>query len=639
MQDRDEVGRDYYHRIDALRVDEAEDIELAFKLQNYPHRDPELLKLLIDRYASPLYRWIDVLRYYQRKAEPGQAEILAVLQDVFTRAFSHMEQFHGQASVFAWLFGITYQVIKNQALSDRFRRFWKNHRHRARLAGQQGALGWENLAQLPEMQRISLILRYLFNLGLPSIAAILNLQTKDIHLRLVSGLKHLFSKPKLADIDLRIFSYVDGYWDDDQNALNQFIEHLETCELCKASLVAINGLEKTLQKSLGARWEPVELDKELRDSLTRAVLLKLQQIDARWKPKINLGQAAWMVGLSIMFIGMAFVFIRLTPVEREFPQAEVNPTPQLPPVISMPPEQVSSDRVNNLEAAPQYINPAFSSDGKWAAFSYINVEPYTQRLELPAINLYNREQNTFQVISENTATIGTSWSWWGSVWWGLAPSISGNGQRVVYTSSTHDLKIAGSPCETQDRHDCLDIFLYDRETGVTKRITQSLRGGGSNGDSLAPTISEDGKWVAFWSAADNLVEGDKDQCQQASVFNNCLSIYLYRVETGRIDRIPIQNLPNDEVLGIDRISLSADGRYVGFTLSSSSQPGDYTVPSPTPANSAQNLGTAITEYATMPVTGQSGEAVVYDRLTGIVELENQAPDGTEGNGPSSSPVL
>src|SRR5437762_5813039 len=55
---------------------------------------------------------------------------------------------------------------------------------------------------------------------------------------------------------------------------------------------------------------------------------------------------------------------------------------------------------------------------------------------------------------------------------------------------------------------CSDIFVHDRLTGVTERVSVASDGTEGNGDSDRPSVSGDGRFVAFESVASNLVPGD-----------------------------------------------------------------------------------------------------------------------------------
>ena len=66
------------------------------------------------------------------------------------------------------------------------------------------------------------------------------------------------------------------------------------------------------------------------------------------------------------------------------------------------------------------------------------------------------------------------------------------------------------------------MFVRDRQTGTTRRV--SVGPGGVQGDSGSDhgSISADGRFVAFWSAATNLVPGDTNG--QADVFVRTLCL-------------------------------------------------------------------------------------------------------------------
>ena len=59
-----------------------------------------------------------------------------------------------------------------------------------------------------------------------------------------------------------------------------------------------------------------------------------------------------------------------------------------------------------------------------------------------------------------------------------------------------------------DTNDGRDIFIRDRKTGTTRRVSVGPKGVQGNRDSENPAISADGRFVVFWSFATNLVPGD-----------------------------------------------------------------------------------------------------------------------------------
>ncbi|MEE8315002.1 MAG: hypothetical protein V3R70_00475 [Syntrophobacteria bacterium] len=82
-----------------------------------------------------------------------------------------------------------------------------------------------------------------------------------------------------------------------------------------------------------------------------------------------------------------------------------------------------------------------------------------------------------------------------------SPSISADGRYVAFESISPDL-VAG------DTNVKVDIFVHDRQTGATTRVSKDSAGVKGNGNSNDPSMSADGKSVAFQSDADNLVAGD-----------------------------------------------------------------------------------------------------------------------------------
>ena len=81
------------------------------------------------------------------------------------------------------------------------------------------------------------------------------------------------------------------------------------------------------------------------------------------------------------------------------------------------------------------------------------------------------------------------------------PSISGNGRIIAFSSAASNLV----PSDANGR---IDVFIHDRETRKTQRVSVADNGEESNGSSLGPAISEDGHFIAFGSAASDLVPGD-----------------------------------------------------------------------------------------------------------------------------------
>ena len=83
----------------------------------------------------------------------------------------------------------------------------------------------------------------------------------------------------------------------------------------------------------------------------------------------------------------------------------------------------------------------------------------------------------------------------------FTPALSSDGRFVAFTSAADNL-VPG------DTNDALDVFLYDRQQSTVTRVSVAGDGTQADGDSRSPSINDDGRIVAFTSAATNLAEGD-----------------------------------------------------------------------------------------------------------------------------------
>ena len=135
------------------------------------------------------------------------------------------------------------------------------------------------------------------------------------------------------------------------------------------------------------------------------------------------------------------------------------------------------------------------------------------------------------------------------------PVLSEHGRYVAFQSSATNLV----------RHDTNrlgDVFVRDRRTGKTMRMSVDSRGRQGGGDrtnngSNAPAISGNGRYVVFHSADSNLVRGDT---------NGVFDIFAHDRRTGRTTRVSVSSSgaqANQESLGA--VSISSDGRYIAFT--------------------------------------------------------------------------
>jgi Tol biopolymer transport system component len=129
--------------------------------------------------------------------------------------------------------------------------------------------------------------------------------------------------------------------------------------------------------------------------------------------------------------------------------------------------------------------------------------------------------------------------------------ISDDGRYVVFDTSASNLIIG-------DANNAWDVFLHDRSTGSTVRLSEDAVGNGGNGDSRAPSISADGSHVVFHSSANNLVAGDTNLKDD---------VFLYRLSDGALTRISVHS-DGSQAIGHSRVTptsaISADGGRIAF---------------------------------------------------------------------------
>ncbi len=140
--------------------------------------------------------------------------------------------------------------------------------------------------------------------------------------------------------------------------------------------------------------------------------------------------------------------------------------------------------------------PAISGDGRYVVFTSFASNVVTgDTNSAPDLFVRDRTGNTTTRVSiSDTEVQGNAQS--------LAAVISSNGRYILFTSSATNLV-------TGDTNGADDVFLRDITGGTTRRVSVSSAGTQAVGDSTGPTaISDDGRFATFDSFATNLVTGD-----------------------------------------------------------------------------------------------------------------------------------
>lgn len=235
-----------------------------------------------------------------------------------------------------------------------------------------------------------------------------------------------------------------------------------------------------------------------------------------------------------------------------------------------------------FQANRSSFNPVVSDDGRYVVFASLASNLVVGDTNNQGdIFVYDRELNTIERVS--VADGGTQGN--GNAY---DPSISADGRYVAFASNSSNL-VNGNT------NGVYDAFVYDRETDTIERVSVSSSGE-SNSNVLAPTLSADGQFVAFASDASNLVSGDT---------NGVRDVFVYNRNTSTIERVSLASGGTQGDADSTHPSLSSDGRYVAFH------------------SAASNL-----------VSGDTNglrDVFVYDRTTDTIEQISVANDGTAGD--------
>jgi Ca2+-binding RTX toxin-like protein len=137
-------------------------------------------------------------------------------------------------------------------------------------------------------------------------------------------------------------------------------------------------------------------------------------------------------------------------------------------------------------------------------------------------------------------------------------SISADGRFVAFDSDASNI-VPG------DTNSDRDIFVRDTLTNTTTRVSVDSAGNQRNIGSYSPSISADGRFVAFYSDSSNTVAGD----------TNRTDIFVRDTLTNTTTRVSVDSAGNPGNSSSDSPSISADGRFIAFDSKSSNLvPGD-----------------------------------------------------------------
>jgi hypothetical protein len=213
-----------------------------------------------------------------------------------------------------------------------------------------------------------------------------------------------------------------------------------------------------------------------------------------------------------------------------------------------------TERVSVATNGAQALNgnsyfASVSADGRFVAFgsSADGLDPSDMN---GGADVFVRDR-----VNGTTERVSVSFAGIQGVGTGYFSSISNDGRFVAFASWGTDL-VNG------DTNGVADVFVRDRLNGTTERVSVDSGGAEGNGESAyynSPSISADGRFVAFESLATNLVAGDT---------NGVYDIFVHDRLNGTTERVSVSssgaqgNGPSGSSFVSGGAKLSADGRFV-----------------------------------------------------------------------------
>ena len=160
----------------------------------------------------------------------------------------------------------------------------------------------------------------------------------------------------------------------------------------------------------------------------------------------------------------------------------------------------------------------------------------------------NNTTQTFTITGSGAATTSSAVA-------EETPALSQDGRYVVFTSVQNDL------AQVVLRDTCVGVEKDKNCSPTTKTVSATIDGAVGNGDSHNPVISSDGRFVAFSSAATNLIEGSP-KGKQVYIRDTCVGAVSGCKPS--LDRVSVD--PEGELNGTEAIlpSISSSGRFVAF---------------------------------------------------------------------------
>lgn len=221
-------------------------------------------------------------------------------------------------------------------------------------------------------------------------------------------------------------------------------------------------------------------------------------------------------------------------------------------------ERVSVDSAGNEAVAGAEGDAEISADGRYVVFQSEASDLVDGDTNAEA-DIFVRDRTAGITERVSVDSVGTQ-AEGGASWWA---DISAEGRLVSFTSYAGNLVPGISPTCNGLAISCGHVYVHDRATGSTQAATVSSTGILANSQSCCESISADGRFVAFYSYATNLVLGDASECVGQPP-GRCPDAFVHDLLTGVTTLISVSADGGHADGATWSAAINADGRFVSF---------------------------------------------------------------------------
>ncbi|MEZ5428341.1 MAG: hypothetical protein R2747_18880 [Pyrinomonadaceae bacterium] len=257
---------------------------------------------------------------------------------------------------------------------------------------------------------------------------------------------------------------------------------------------------------------------------------------------------------------------------------------------------VSENR--GTEANSECFDPTISADGNLIAFSSSasNLTPGVDGTSTVNVFLRDMRSGSVTLISKNEKD--------GKGGGGSRPSISEDGSRIAFYNYF--------PLTKEDQNDLWDIYVWENGNPKLKRVSKTASGGNkdqgeeSSSRVVAPSISGNGKYVAFATTATNMVADDSNKLQD---------VFVVEVDSGRLIRASVGENntqgDGDSPFGQgEKIAISYDGNLIVFSTKAKNLGGNILMKN-IQTNQLIKVSSDVESSVGQPEMSRNGNAIIF----------------------------